>query len=355
MKDELSGGKRRSSGLELLRIISILMVIAGHYTVFGGYEPFTVQNLGGGVIFLQAISMFSRMACSLFAMISGFFLIERKMIDYSKAAMIVFDVLFFTVVIAAFARATGVVHMTLRDLIYSGVYWFIIYYLIFYFFVPYINKLLCSLDKAGFVKLLALMFCFWSVVPTLTLRQINFSDMDFFIVMYTAGAFIRLYVYRKVHYRNFWNLLIALAAAAFMVFSVGVFDAIGTATGKDIYVEIVACYFREFNMIPTVICAVFLFLYFSNLTFYSEAVNFMAGSTLHILILHNNEFLRQWIWEGIYPNAEYIVWPYVHAPIKIICVYIGCLLISVMYRQIIRKPVQRVVSKKLSAVSLQRV
>lgn len=48
MRDELSGGRGRYSGLELLRIISMLMVIAGHYTVFGGYEPFTAQNLGGG-------------------------------------------------------------------------------------------------------------------------------------------------------------------------------------------------------------------------------------------------------------------------------------------------------------------
>lgn len=298
--------------------------------------------------------MFARMACSLFAMISGFFLIERKTVDYSKAAMIVFDVAFFTVVIAAFSWVTGVVQITMRDLLYSGLYWFIVYYLIFYFFVPYINKLLCSLDKAGFVKLLTLMFCLWSVVPTLTLRQINFVYMDFFIVMYTAGAYIRLYVYRKVHYRNFWNLLIALAAAVFMVFSVDVFDAIGTATGKDFFVEN-ACYFRELNMVPAVICAVSLFLYFSNLTFYSGAVNFMAGSTLHILILHNNEFFRQWIWEGIYPNAEYMVWPYVHAPIKIVCMYIGCLLISVVYRQTIRRPVKRVISKKLSAVSLQRI
>ena len=47
MRDELSGG-RRVSGLELLRIISMLMIVDGHFVEFGGYEPFTVQNLGGG-------------------------------------------------------------------------------------------------------------------------------------------------------------------------------------------------------------------------------------------------------------------------------------------------------------------
>ena len=40
--------KRRSSGFELLRIISILLVIAYHYMIEGGYEPFTVKTLGGG-------------------------------------------------------------------------------------------------------------------------------------------------------------------------------------------------------------------------------------------------------------------------------------------------------------------
>lgn len=301
-------------------------------------------------MFVQTISMFGRMACSVYAMISGFFLVDRRTVDYSKAAMIVFDVVFFTAAAAAVTWAAGLAPMNLRDFIYSGLYWYIIFYLIFYFFTPYVNRLLNALNKGAFARLLALMFFFWSVVPTLTFRKISFSDLDFFIVMYTAGAFIRLHIHGKVHYRNRWNLLIALCAAAFMGLSVAVFDWLGVAAGKDFFVAN-ACYFREFNMVPAVICAVFLFIYFSNLSFYSGLINYMAGSTLHILIIHLNEFLRQWIWERIYPNAEYIDWPYIHAPIKIICVFIGCFAISAIYRQTVRRPVERSVRARLSALS----
>lgn len=338
--------KQRTSGLELLRIISMLLIIAYHYMIQGGYEPFSVQLLTGGVMFVQAISMFGRMACSIYAMISGYFLIGRRTVDLSKAVLIVFDVIFFTAVIAIVAWVTGLAQVTARDLIYSGLYWYIVFYLIFYFFTPFVNRLLCSLERSIFVKLLALMFLFWSVIPTLTFQKIKFSELDFFIVMYTAGAFIRLHVHGKVHYRNRRNLLISLGAAAFMVLSVVAFDKQGKATGKDFFVEN-ACYFREFNTIPAVVCSVFLFLYFLDFQFYSSAINFVAGSTLHILMIHLNEFLRRWIWTGIYPNAEYIGFPYFHAPIKILCVFIGCFAASAVYRLTVRRIAEKAVMTRM--------
>lgn len=40
--------EKRTSGLELLRIVSMLLIIAYHYMICGGYEPFSVKNLTGG-------------------------------------------------------------------------------------------------------------------------------------------------------------------------------------------------------------------------------------------------------------------------------------------------------------------
>lgn len=345
--------KQRTSGLELLRIISMFLIIAYHYMIFGGYEPFTVENFaGGGELFVQSISMFGRMANSIYAMISGYFLINRESTDFTKSVLIVFDVVFFTTVIAVVVWATGIVPITLQDIIYSGLYWYIIFYLIFSFFAPYVNKLLRLLDREMFIKLLALMFFFWSVIPTFTFRKIDFSELDFFIVMYTVGAYIRLHVREKTTFRNQKRLMIALCSAAFMVLSVIVFDVLGIVTGRDFFV-VNACYFREFNMIPAVVCAVFLFLYFANTTFYSKTINYVAGSSLHILIIHLNEFLRRWIWEVVYPNAEYISCPYIHAPVKIICVFVGCLTISVVYRRTVRKLAERTVERWQTILSAQ--
>lgn len=98
-------------------------------------------------------------------------------------------------------------------------------------------------------------------------------------------------------------------------------------------------------MILPVIGSVSLFLYFSNLEFTSRPVSYAAGSMLHVLIIHMNGYLRQWVWVDVYPNAAYAQWPYLHAPVKILCVFAGCLLVSMVYRATVRKWVGKALGK----------
>ena len=328
--------KKRYSGLELARIVCMLLIIAYHYGIFGEYGALTADDVGGNLFFVQAIGMCGKMACSVFAMISGFFLLEKTTVDRYKIAMVIFDAAFLTVMAGVFVQAAGIDQVTLYGMARAGMTWYVIYYLIFSFFVPFLNRLLRSLDKRAFQTLLALMFVFWSVIPTLTFRQIDFGELDFFIVCYTAGAYIRKYVHGQVRYKNGWNLAVCLGACALMVLSVAAIDVLAKVTGSTFLLEN-ACYFREYNMILPVIGAVALFLYFSNLEFYSRPVNYVAGSMLHVLIIHMNAYLRRWIWQDVFPNKAYAAWPYIHAPVKILCVFAGCLLISMAYRATVRK------------------
>lgn len=292
--------------------------------------------------------MFGRVACSLFAMTSGFFLIEKEGVRFSRIAMMIFDVLFLTALIAAVVWVTGIIAASsiFTWLFRTTLNWYIIYYVLFSFFIPYVNRLLRSLDRRAFAKLMLTIFVVWSVLPTLTFQQIDFREMDFFIVMYTAGAFIRLHVHGKVKYKNIWNLLIALGAAAVMLLSVPAIDALAVRMNSDALVQN-ACYFREYNMVPAVIFAVFLFMYFARLTFYSKAINFVAGSVLHILMIHQNEFIAYIVWIKIYTNYEHIEQSYLLAPIKIACMFIGCLLISIAYRLTVRKYVEKLADRCL--------
>lgn len=286
--------------------------------------------------------MFGRVACSIFAMISGFFLIQKERVALSRIVMIVFDVLFFTALIAVIVWATGLIPMKLKYMIYMRLNWYVTYYVIFCFFVPYINLFLRALDRHAFAKLMLLIFIVWSVLPTLTFQQINFSDFDFFIVMYTAGAFIRLHVHGKMGYRNVWNLLIALGAGALMVLSVPLIDALAVKTDSDFLVQN-ACYFRDCNMVPAVICAVFLFLYFARLDFYSRGINFVAGSVPQIFIIHVDNYFGWTVNHIISSNYAHMNRPYLHALVKISCVFVFCLLISIVYRLTVRRAAERVI------------
>ena len=225
--------KKRCSGLELGRIVCMLLIIAYHYGIFGEYGALTADDVGGNLFFVQAIGMFGKMACSVFAMIGGYFLLERTTVDRYKIAMVIFDAAFLTVMAGVFVQAAGIDRVTLFGMVRAGMTWYVIYYLIFSFFAPFFNRLLRLLDKRAFQTLLALLFIFWSVIPTLTFRKINFGELDFFIVCYAAGAYIRKYVHGQVRYKNGWNLAVGLGACALMVLSVAAIDALAKATAAS--------------------------------------------------------------------------------------------------------------------------
>ena len=65
---------RRNSSLELLRILCILLILANHYSVLGGIPARGWRELTWGYFFVQSIGMFGRTACSVFVLISGYYL-----------------------------------------------------------------------------------------------------------------------------------------------------------------------------------------------------------------------------------------------------------------------------------------
>ena len=336
--------KRRCSGLGLAEIVGMLLIIAAHYAEHGGYGTIMPDDLGANVFFVQALNMFGWVGYSLLVMVIGYRQHGQKTVDRRKIALLVFDVAFFTLAIPLIMQALGIAQVTLFGLVRAGLTWYVAYYLIFSFFAPYLERLLDLLDKRTYQTLLALIFIFWSVIPTFTFRQIDFSRLDFFIVMYAAGSYIRRYVHGQVRYKNGWNLAACMVICALMLLSVAVFDALAKVTDNSFFLEN-ALYFWQCNMILPVIGSVALFLYFSNLKFTSRPMDYAAGSMLHVLIIHMNGYLRRWVWEDVYPNKAYAASPYLHAPVKILCVFAGCLLISVVYRATMRKWVDGALGK----------
>ncbi len=99
-KDSVSSGIRlRSSNFELLRIFSMLMIVASHYAYFG------VMHIGetdaslwlSGSLAHKLFSCFLQMGelgVALFFMISGYFLIEKSKVSVFKIA---FKTVFYSV------------------------------------------------------------------------------------------------------------------------------------------------------------------------------------------------------------------------------------------------------------------
>ena len=338
--------KERNSSLELLRIICIVLIIAHHYGIHGGYEEYTYEAIPSGWMFIQGISMFGRLACAVFALISGFFLIHAgKERHYRKLVPLIAAMTFYSVLINAVCAVTGfgevTTKMTLRSFFpdFWG-NWYVDYYIVFFALIPFLNPMLTSLSQKRFTQLLIVVYLLWSVLPTFTMQAWEFSRLDFFLVMYMTGAYIRLYVHGKVKYNNRWNLVVALVSAALIELSVVAFNMLDTVLKTNRFVGS-GWYFSSYNAVPGVIFAVSIFLYFSNLEFHSKPVNLIAGSVIGIYVIHDNALIRRLIWQTLWPNPAYAAAPYLHALVKIVSVFVVCLGIDLIRRATFSKVFDR--------------
>ena len=309
-----------------------------HYSVHGGYENFSYSTLTGGQIFIQIMGLFGRASCSIFALISGYYLITKKdKYHYKKIFPLVADLYFYSIILFAIVYFFKLTPVSIKDTIeafFPIIFgpWYVVFYIIFYIFVPFINKWLLSLNKKEYKILLVFIFLIWSFIPTLFLRTWQFSNIDFFIVMYMLGAYIRLYLKRN-HRLFFW---ISVISGILMILSVISFDILGYLLKNNIFI-LKATYFRYYNSILAVIWAVSTFIYFIDVEFKSKLINFISPSVLGIYLIHENDLLKKYIWTGILPNVNYMNFPYIHALIKIFCIFIVCLIIDLIKRFTISK------------------
>lgn len=363
--------KTRKSGLELLRILCIILIIAHHYSVHGGYPAPSWKFMNNGRIFVQELAMFGRMSCSIFALISGFFLIRGKAEVsrqyYGKLIPLVAEMLLYSVGIWLVMSHIGVAHITLREGLRAFLpvitgNWYVVYYLVIFLLTPFLNPFLQSLDRKKFTQLVVFLLVIWSVIPTLThIPSANpltpsfanlwwYDDFDFFVIMYIFGAYIGLHLRDRMKYANYWNLLAMLASAACLLLSVWLFDQVGIAKHSDNLV-MNANYLMTYNSIPAVICAVSAFLFFERFEFRSRLINTMAGSVLGIYLIHDNDYVRQYIWQILSPNAEQLRSPYLHACGKIMAVFAVCLVIDLVQRATFGRLVKQILNRKNRQVS----
>lgn len=334
--------RKRQSNLELLRILAMFFIVALHYSVYSDYPPFTSETvLSVTSPLLQFLGLFGRPACSIFAIISGYFLIgASRSGHYRKIVPLIAKRSFYAAVILAsyciFARTLPTKLQLFRCFLpHQGYNWYIQYYILFYLFVPFLNPFVRSLDRKRFFYLLLLLLTVWSVLPSIAVldsdlsSEWRFGNLAFFIVMYLIGAFIRLHVQGRVSYPNSINLAVCLASVLINVLCVAGIDFIAHLRGVD---GILDRYLNvyEFNFIFGVTFVVSIFLFFLNLNFSCAAINKIAHTTVGIYIIHEHPLVREIIWKQIWPVAACLDAPYLHALLKIPAVFLALMLIDML-------------------------
>lgn len=334
----------RNSSIELLRIIAMIMIVFHHFAVHGGFV-WETSSLSFTRFWYNFIIMGGKIGVDVFVLISGYYLINNKntFCKLDKTLKFVGQVFFYSVVIYFGFALTG-----MRDVgIKSGIkvlfpitfsqWWFASTYFVLFIFHPFLNRLLHSIDKPSYQKFLQVLIVCWSVIPTFTTSSFQSNNLLWFITLYCISGYIRLYglngKFTTKHYCVFLLICSLLTYMSSVIF---------TVLGKKWKIFAThATYFYGQEKITTLLIALCLFMVFATLKMnYHKWINIAASATFGVYLIHDHEFIRQFLWLDLFNNSQYqeslFLIPY--SIIVVTIVYIVCTLIDLLRQQVIEKP-----------------
>ena len=191
----------RNSNHELMRIISMFLIVLGH-TILKGYVLNTSnQNIKTIYLFI----LFTLIVhVNSYLLLTGYYQ-SKSTFKQKKIWSIVNANLFYRIVIMIIFLLLNIVSVSkiqlLKDIsIFARDYWFISCYIMLYCLSPFLNKLINSLNHKEFKLLIITGGIIFSIIPTITNRE--FFAMDGYtlyncIYLYFIGAYLREYPLEK--------------------------------------------------------------------------------------------------------------------------------------------------------------
>lgn len=348
---------KRESNFELLRILSICLIIAFHYVLKGklSFESDTSFNK----LLCDTCNYFGELGVNCFVLISGYFLSKSKsMFKLKKVLLFSLQVLFYMVlsqVILFAVKSPDSNIFSFRSYAFpllTNRFWFISAYVILYIISPYLNIVIDSINKKQFQFLLLSQIIIWSVFPTIAYGAIDknpessslYSRFIWLVVVYIIGAYIRKYDLIFLNSVKRCLILFLSVLSILILYIVCCNFEILPAFVSNKYSSV---YFATPNSIIELLLSVSLFGVFSYIKVPNKSViNYIASCTLGVYMLHDGE-LYKFIWYDIFKNANY---SNSHLLILHILSAVLIILMAGIITESIRKPIEKFVGKLIDLI-----
>lgn len=340
--------EHRNSNLELFRIITMLCIVAHHYVVNSGLMasegPILSNPTAWRSIFLLVFGAFGKTGINCFVLITGYFMCKSQ-ITVRKFAKLLLEIEFYKIIIGAIFLISGYESLSVSYLVRmflpitnvsTG---FTSCYLLFYWFIPFLNCLIQNITKSQFSKLLLLLSVIYIGIGSIPGFGVTMNYVSWFIVVYLFGAYIRMYDNKILSNVRLWGISTAI------VFVVSVLSVIAITWGRVYFgISVNSHYFvSDSNKVLAVALAITSFLFFKNIQIrYNRFVNTVAASTFGVLMIHaNSDTMRRWLWQDVFHNVTVysLTWMPVLAISSVVCVYIICTMLDYIRITFIEKRV----------------
>lgn len=335
----------RQSNIELLRIISMFLIVCNHFSIHGVDIKNATLTISINKIFADIVSAGGKLGAIAFILISGYYLINSrpstKRIKSILGTMWLYSVLFFIIqmVVNPHKLSFSSILQSIFPFLYNG-YWFMTAYILLMIFVPYLNKLLHSLNQNEFKKLLYILIFITLLLPTIFPKSLAMiSEFPKFITFYITGAYLQQFNL-KWDNRKFGEK-ICLISTLLLITSIVLINGLGWLLHSQSIAAHATYFSQNLSIVPFII-ALGLFIWMKNINIGSiQWINKISGTTLGIYLIHENIFVRNYIWSNIFSIPHYmsgsIVILIIIFLVSTISIFIVCSLIEFLRQWIVNK------------------
>lgn len=340
----------RESGIELLRIMAMLFIIAHHLVYNSGLsESFDYTHPSANLIWLQWIGAWGKTAINAFVIITGYFMCTSSL-TARKFLKLLFQVVFYLVVIFLIFLSFGHEVATPRRLFELAGHFFrginngfTVSFLWFYLGIPFYNILIRHCSKRELLLLIGLLLLHFSGAATLFAAKYSFNHTFWYMTIYFIGAYVRLYPMPWMS-RNRVCLPSLLGCVCFASVWMLINDWLKAGGMK---VNLQYWLISDSDKILAVSIGMLCFLVFRNLRIgYSKVINTIASTTFGVLLIHaNSDAMRQWLWKDLLNVPGFACYPFMtligKSLVCVIGVFIVCSLIDLLRIKYVEKYVMK--------------
>lgn len=289
--------KVRESNIELLRIISMILVLVTHacYVSLGPPTFSDISNSFSSSLIRVLCESFSDVCVNVFILISGWFGIKSRL---DRFLSFIFQIYFINIILYFIMRSGGLMDpVDLKGWVNLflggyGIYWFAKAYIILYIFAPVLNSFAEYCEKR---QLEYFLVSFYTVQTILGF----FFDTGGFYSGYSPWSFMGLYLlarYMRLYPNKFTQFDKSVDLMVYFFFSL--LTAILSLSMTYWWGKVGTFLFQ--NSSPLIIVStVYFFLFFTKITLGSRFVAWVSASCFAAYIVHCSPFVFYPYYVGI--------------------------------------------------------
>ena len=293
----MSVSDKRQSNFELLRIISMILIILYHMVLYNGliwgnsYNWCYALFMNGG-----------KVGVALFIMITGYFMYSRD-VKISKLVKLEGQVLFYSLLSLFIFMRVGSRQIIGNDIAKSlfpnllNTYWFYSGYFALCLFIPFVNKAIRVLKENEFRKLLILGFIFLILIPTLVIYNNSITGAIYLLYYYLLGSYIGMFGSKLVTKLRYLLLGIVISYVGMILFSYMMFKLSLTNYNLSGYIFSIT----NISSVLVFIVSVCMFLLFKQIKIKSsKIINLFGSVSFGVYLFHDNFLMRDILWNNIF-------------------------------------------------------